>query len=152
MQGYLLKRYVTLGLESWKRRFFCLDSHGKFYYYSNSDSPLVPPTTATPVVRQHSTLSEAGADAAKVGGQPVSLLTANVRAGVEDASLANSFTVTSPETAFQLQAESAAERNDWVTTAQVLPRPARPGPARPSWAARLGCLLGGPSPPQRRRW
>lgn len=39
LQGYLLKRYTTLGMDSWKKRFFVIDSKGDLYYLVRALSP-----------------------------------------------------------------------------------------------------------------
>lgn len=161
-QGYLWKKYSTLGMESWKKRFFVIDSKGDFYYIvrerrapgpcllarfggrlclqlialgppsllqSNSDRPLPRSNTVAvsePVLRQSSRTGDLddsrrdSAGQAVVGGRSVSLLTAGLRPGVEDASVPFAFTVMSPDTTYHLQAESDAERDDWMQVASIV--------------------------------
>lgn len=38
-QGYLWKKYTTLGMDSWKKRFCVIDSKGDFYYLVRNAPP-----------------------------------------------------------------------------------------------------------------
>lgn len=59
-QGYLLKRYTTLGRDSWKKRFFVIDSKGDFYYLVRA-TPLISLTVPMPMLSDPD-LGEAASD------------------------------------------------------------------------------------------
>ena len=118
--GYLRKRYPGALVDSWKRRFFVADSFGLLYYLSNSDRPLPIPSSGhgTLGLTRRASASESATTPAVKGKGSLSLLTCTVRAGqLQD--LPSAFTVTGLSGAFELQAESDAERDSWIEALQV---------------------------------
>lgn len=92
---------------------------------SNSDRPLARSSTVAvsePILRVNSR----GADADDASGQPaiggrsVNLLTAGLRPGVEDPAVAFGLTVMAIDSSYHLQAESDAERDDWIEVASIV--------------------------------
>ncbi|XP_020678905.1 ADP-ribosylation factor GTPase-activating protein AGD2 isoform X1 [Dendrobium catenatum] len=92
-QGYLLKRSSGLRGE-WKRRFFVLDSHGRLYYYRNKHSKQ-------PV-------------GDNIGCRTVDLHTSTIKIDAEQTYLRFCFRIISPLNTYTFQAESEADRLDWV--------------------------------------
>ncbi|GMG98879.1 hypothetical protein Nepgr_000719 [Nepenthes gracilis] len=123
-QGYLLKRSSNLK-GNWKRRFFVLDSHGTLYYYktkgAKSMGPQAQQSTATPDhnngvfsrfrARHNRTSSWSGEC---LGCRTVDLCASTIKIDAEDTDLRLCFRIISPSKSYTLQAETEAERMDWV--------------------------------------
>lgn len=92
-QGYLLKRSSGLRVD-WKRRFFLLDSRGALYYYRNKRNKNL-----------------VGDD---IGCHTVNLHTSTIKIDAEQTDLRFCFRIISPLKSYTLQAESEADRLDWV--------------------------------------
>ncbi|KAK8951221.1 ADP-ribosylation factor GTPase-activating protein AGD4 [Platanthera zijinensis] len=92
-QGYLHKRSSGLRVD-WKRRFFVLDSRGALYYYRNKSSKHL--------VGDNS------------GCRTVDLRTSTIKIGAEQTDLRFCFRIISPLKSYTFQAESEADRLDWV--------------------------------------
>ncbi|KAK8966570.1 ADP-ribosylation factor GTPase-activating protein AGD2 [Platanthera guangdongensis] len=92
-QGYLHKRSSGLRVD-WKRRFFVLDSRGALYYYRNKSSKHL--------VGENS------------GCRTVDLCTSTIKIGAEQTDLRFCFRIISPLKSYTFQAESEADRLDWV--------------------------------------
>ncbi|GAX79042.1 hypothetical protein CEUSTIGMA_g6482.t1 [Chlamydomonas eustigma] len=100
-QGFLYKRTTAAG---WKRRFFVLDSHGLFYYYSQKDNLLNKLTHSGKQTPQNT----------------VALLTSTVKMDDDEGVLKYCFRLVSPEGILTLQAKSEMERQEWVNTIQAV--------------------------------
>ena len=122
-RGYLLKRSTNM-IGDWKRRYFVLDSNGTLQYHRGSG---------------------------KGGAQStVDLHTATIKLDAEEPGLRLCFRVVSPQKVYTLQAETEAERAEWMGAIQGVIAsllnnlhnvPARthsgsPGPDRPRGGAR----------------
>ncbi|GAB4850689.1 ADP-ribosylation factor GTPase-activating protein agd4 [Ancistrocladus abbreviatus] len=123
-QGYLLKRSSSLRAD-WKRRFFVLDSHGTLYYYRTKGAKPVGQqsyhSTTTPEHNngvfsrfrarhnRTSSLSEEALDYCTVD-----LRTSTIKIDAEDTDLRLCFRIISPSKSYTLQAETEADRMDWV--------------------------------------
>ncbi|KAL8139941.1 hypothetical protein V2J09_005962 [Rumex salicifolius] len=122
-QGYLFKQSSNLRGD-WKRRFFVLDSHGTLNYYGNKG----PKSTGS---FSHQSIGAADRNGVfgrfktkhgrtsswseeSQGCHTVDLRTSIIKIDAEDKDLRLCFRIISPLKSFTLQAESEAERMDWV--------------------------------------
>lgn len=123
-KGYLLKRSSSLRAD-WKRRFFVLDSRGTLYYYR---------TNGTKSVGSHSNQSTATGEHSNgvfgrfrskhnrtsswngenLGCYTVDLRTSTIKLDAEDTDLRLCFRIISPSKSLTLQAETEADRMEWV--------------------------------------
>lgn len=120
-QGYLLKRSTSLRAD-WKRRFFVLDSLGNLYYYRIKGAQMGSPSSHLSGVDNHSSVfgrfrtkyrsSSAGEE--NLGCRTVDLHTSTIKLDAEDTDLRLCFRIISPLQSYTLQAESEAERVDWM--------------------------------------
>ncbi|XP_010319363.2 ADP-ribosylation factor GTPase-activating protein AGD2-like isoform X2 [Solanum lycopersicum] len=120
-QGYLLKRSSSLRAD-WKRRFFVLDSLGNLYYYRIKGAQMGSPSSHPSGVDNHSSVfgrfrtkyrsSSAGEE--NLGCRTVDLHTSTIKLDAEDTDLRLCFRIISPLKSYTLQAESEAERVDWM--------------------------------------
>ncbi|XP_051121411.1 ADP-ribosylation factor GTPase-activating protein AGD2-like isoform X2 [Andrographis paniculata] len=123
-QGYLLKRSTSLRAD-WKRRFFVLDSHGTLYYYRDKGSkPMGSTFQSSHSVehnhrvfgrfrsRLHREASLGGED--NLGCSTVDLRTSTIKIDAEDTDLRLCFRIISPLKTYTLQAETEADRIDWM--------------------------------------
>ncbi|CAN4080956.1 unnamed protein product [Withania somnifera] len=120
-QGYLLKRSSSLRAD-WKRRFFVLDSLGNLYYYRIKGAQMDSPSSHPSGVDNHSSVfgrlrtryrsSSAGEES--LGCRTVDLHTSTIKLDAEDTDLRLCFRIISPLKSYTLQAESEAERVDWM--------------------------------------
>ncbi|KAI3467955.1 hypothetical protein Pfo_024618 [Paulownia fortunei] len=123
-QGYLLKRSSSLRAD-WKRRFFILDSQGTLYYYRNKGAkPGGSPSFHSshslennnrvfgrfrPRHHRESSLGEES-----LGCSTVDLHTSTIKIDAEDTDLRLCFRIISPLKTYTLQAETEADRIDWM--------------------------------------
>ncbi|KAK6160547.1 hypothetical protein DH2020_003928 [Rehmannia glutinosa] len=123
-QGYLLKRSSSLRAD-WKRRFFILDSQGTLYYYRNKGAqPGGSPSFNSshslehnnrvfgrfrPRQHQGSSLGEES-----IGCSTVDLRTSTIKIDAEDTDLRLCFRIISPLKTYTLQAETEADRIEWM--------------------------------------
>ncbi|KAH0681048.1 hypothetical protein KY284_022133 [Solanum tuberosum] len=120
-QGYLLKRSSSLRAD-WKRRFFVLDSLGNLYYYRIKGAQMGSPSSHPSGVDNHSSVfgrfrtkyrsSSTGEE--NLGCRTVDLHTSTIKLDAEDTDLRLCFRIISPLKSYTLQAESEAERVDWM--------------------------------------
>ncbi|KAK4720647.1 hypothetical protein R3W88_010880 [Solanum pinnatisectum] len=120
-QGYLLKRSSSLRAD-WKRRFFVLDSLGNLYYYRIKGAQMGSPSSHPSGVDSHSSVfgrfrtkyrsSSTGEE--NLGCRTVDLHTSTIKLDAEDTDLRLCFRIISPLKSYTLQAESEAERVDWM--------------------------------------
>ncbi|KAF3622212.1 ADP-ribosylation factor GTPase-activating protein AGD4 [Capsicum annuum] len=120
-QGYLLKRSSSLRAD-WKRRFFVLDSLGNLYYYRIKGPQMGSPSSHPSGVDNHSSVfgrfrtryrsSSVGEE--NLGCRTVDLHTSTIKLDAEDTDLRLCFRIISPLKSYTLQAESEAERADWM--------------------------------------
>ncbi|KAK4413665.1 ADP-ribosylation factor GTPase-activating protein AGD4, partial [Sesamum alatum] len=123
-QGYLLKRSSSLRAD-WKRRFFILDSQGTLYYYRNKGpkvggSPSLHSSHS--MEHNHRVFSrfrarhhrEALAHEECLGCSTVDLRTSTIKIDAEDTDLRLCFRIISPLKTYTLQAETEADRMDWM--------------------------------------
>ncbi|KAL8534833.1 hypothetical protein ACS0TY_010748 [Phlomoides rotata] len=123
-QGYLLKRSSSLRAD-WKRRFFVLDSQGTLYYYRNKGvkpggSPSFHPSQSSEhnhrvfarFRSRHSRGSSLGEE--NLGCSTVDLRTSTIKIDAEDTDLRLCFRIISPIKTYTLQAETEADRIDWM--------------------------------------
>lgn len=120
-QGYLLKRCSSLRAD-WKRRFFVLDSLGNLYYYRIKGAQMGSPSSHPSGVDNHSSVfgrfrtryrsSSSGEE--NIGCHTVDLHTSTIKLDAEDTDLRLCFRIISPLKSYTLQAESEAERADWM--------------------------------------
>ncbi|MCD7457350.1 ADP-ribosylation factor GTPase-activating protein agd4 [Datura stramonium] len=120
-QGYLLKKSSSLRAD-WKRRFFVLDSLGNLYYYRVKGAQMGSPSSHLSGVDNHSGVfgrfrtkhrsSSAGEE--NLGCRSVDLHTSTIKLDAEDTDLRLCFRIISPLQSYTLQAESEAERVDWM--------------------------------------
>ncbi|KAL0307469.1 UNVERIFIED_CONTAM: ADP-ribosylation factor GTPase-activating protein AGD2 [Sesamum angustifolium] len=123
-QGYLLKRSSSLRAD-WKRRFFILDSQGTLYYYRNKG----PKVGGSPSLHSSHSLEhnnrvfsrfrtrhhrEALPYEERLGCSTVDLRTSTIKIDAEDTDLRLCFRIISPLKAYTLQAETEADRMDWM--------------------------------------
>ncbi|XP_020573257.1 ADP-ribosylation factor GTPase-activating protein AGD4-like isoform X4 [Phalaenopsis equestris] len=92
-QGYLLKRSSGLRAE-WNRRFFVLDSHGALYYYRHKNNKHLVGDN--------------------MGSRTFDLHTSTIKIDAEQTDLRFCFRIISPLNTYTFQAESEADRLDWV--------------------------------------
>ncbi|GER55885.1 Arf-GAP with GTPase [Striga asiatica] len=124
-QGYLLKRSSSLRAD-WKRRFFVLDSHGTLYYYRNKGAqPGGSPSFNSFHSLEHNNrvfsrfrsrqhqVSSLGEDS--LGCSTVDLRTSTIKIDAEDTDLRLCFRIISPSKTYTLQAETEADRIDWMS-------------------------------------
>ncbi|XP_057247702.1 ADP-ribosylation factor GTPase-activating protein AGD4 isoform X2 [Beta vulgaris subsp. vulgaris] len=123
-QGYLLKRSSSLRAD-WKRRFFVLDSRGTLYYYIiKGPKPVGPHSNQTTAIVEHSTgvfgrfrarhNRTASWSEESLGCRTVDLRTSTIKIDAEDRDLRLCFRVISPSKSYTLQAETEADRVEWV--------------------------------------
>ncbi|KAL7090747.1 hypothetical protein ACP275_12G060200 [Erythranthe tilingii] len=123
-QGYLLKRSSSLRAD-WKRRFFILDNQGTLYYYRNKGakpggSPSFHPTQPSEhnnrvfarFRSRHHRESSHGEES--LGCSTVDLRTSTIKIDAEDTDLRLCFRIISPIKTYTLQAETEADRVDWM--------------------------------------
>ncbi|XP_075082999.1 ADP-ribosylation factor GTPase-activating protein AGD2 isoform X2 [Nicotiana tabacum] len=120
-QGYLLKRSSSLRAD-WKRRFFVLDSLGNLYYYRLKGAQMSSPSSHPSGVDNNSSVfgrfrtryrsSSLGEE--NLGCRTVDLHTSTLKPDAEDTDLRLCFRIISPLKTYTLQAESEAERVDWM--------------------------------------
>ncbi|XP_057525577.1 ADP-ribosylation factor GTPase-activating protein AGD4-like isoform X2 [Amaranthus tricolor] len=123
-QGYLLKRSSSLRAD-WKRRFFVLDSRGTLYYYRTKGPKPVGPYSNQSIASGEHSNSVFGRFRARhnrtsswseesLGCRTVNLHTSTIKIDAEDTDLRLCFRVISPSKSYTLQAETEADRMDWV--------------------------------------
>ncbi|XP_042053285.1 ADP-ribosylation factor GTPase-activating protein AGD4-like [Salvia splendens] len=123
-QGYLLKRSSSLRAD-WKRRFFVLDSQGTLYYYRNKGvRPGVSPSLhpSHPPENNHRVFArfrsrhhrESSIGEESLGCSTVDLRTSTIKIDAEDTDLRLCFRIISPIKTYTLQAETEADRLDWM--------------------------------------
>lgn len=123
-QGYLLKRSSSLRAD-WKRRFFVLDSRGTLYYYrtqgpkrmgSYSNQSAATGEHSNGVFgrfrSRHNRTSSWNGES--LGCRTVDLRTSTIKIDAEDADLRLCFRIISPLKSYTLQAETEADRIEWV--------------------------------------
>ncbi|XP_021719866.1 ADP-ribosylation factor GTPase-activating protein AGD4-like [Chenopodium quinoa] len=123
-QGYLLKRSSSLRA-NWKRRFFVLDSRGTLYYHRTKGPKPVGSHSnqSTSVGEQNNSVF--GRFRSKhnrtpswtednLGCRTVDLRTSTIKIDAEDRDLRLCFRVISPSKTYTLQAETEADRMEWV--------------------------------------
>lgn len=123
-QGYLLKRSSSLRAD-WKRRFFVLDSRGILYYYrTKGPKPVGPHSNQLAAVGEQNN-SVFGRFRSRhnrtpswseesLGCRTVDLRTSTIKIDAEDRDLRLCFRVISPSKSYTLQAETEADRMEWV--------------------------------------
>ncbi|XP_065870153.1 ADP-ribosylation factor GTPase-activating protein AGD4-like isoform X1 [Euphorbia lathyris] len=122
-QGYLLKRSASSRMD-WKRRFFVLDSQGTLFYYRNKGN--------RPMGFQHRSVSSSEHNSSvfarfrsrqnkasslsegNLGCHVIDLHTSTLKIDSDDSDLRLCFRIISPSKSYTLQAESGADRMDWV--------------------------------------
>ncbi|GAA0143306.1 hypothetical protein LIER_04023 [Lithospermum erythrorhizon] len=124
-QGYLLKRSVSLRAD-WKRRFFVLDSHGTLYYYRQRGEKVVGSlsmnSTSTNEVRSGGVFRRFRPRHQRTASFPedylvfrsIDLRASTIKIDAEDSDLRLCFRIICPCNTYTLQAESEAERVDWM--------------------------------------
>jgi Arf-GAP/coiled-coil/ANK repeat/PH domain-containing protein len=118
-QGYLLKRSSNLRA-SWKRRFFVLDSHGDLYYHGhrttkNGSNSVFHGSGSTEQLNSvFSRFRARHFSEEDTGSNTVDLCTSTIKIDAEDSDLRLCFRIISPSKTYTLQAESEADRIDWV--------------------------------------
>ncbi|PIN01396.1 hypothetical protein CDL12_26095 [Handroanthus impetiginosus] len=108
-QGYLLKRSSSLRAD-WKRRFFILDSQGTLYYYRNKGTKA---GGSSSFHTSHS-LEHNNHVFESLGCSTVDLRTSTIKIDAEDTDLRLCFRIISPLKTYTLQAETEADRIDWM--------------------------------------
>ncbi|EPS61576.1 hypothetical protein M569_13219, partial [Genlisea aurea] len=129
-QGYLLKRSSSLRAD-WKRRFFVLDSQGTLFYYRNKGAK--PGGASTSINynsldqssrvfgrfrSRHSRQLSQGEES--LGCSTVDLRTSTIKIDAEDSDLRLCFRIISPSKTYTLQAETEADRIDWMNKITVV--------------------------------
>ncbi|KAL3650645.1 ADP-ribosylation factor GTPase-activating protein agd4 [Castilleja foliolosa] len=121
-QGYLLKRSSSLRAD-WKRRFFILDSQGTLYYYRNKGAqPGGSPSLNSSHSLEHNnrmfgrfrSRSQSSVGEESLGCSTVDLRTSTIKVDAEDTDLRLCFRIISPVKTYNLQAETEADRTDWM--------------------------------------
>uniref|UniRef100_A0A7N0UJ13 Uncharacterized protein n=1 Tax=Kalanchoe fedtschenkoi TaxID=63787 RepID=A0A7N0UJ13_KALFE len=122
-QGYLGKRSLSLRAD-WRRRFFVLDSRGALYYYTNKGIPLGSQSHQSINSMENNSgmfgrfrsrhQRSSSASDAKLGSRSIDLRTSTIKIDAEDPDLRLCFRIISPIKTYTLQAESEAERIDWI--------------------------------------
>ncbi|CAM8956365.1 unnamed protein product [Rhodiola kirilowii] len=122
-QGYLGKRSSSLRAD-WRRRFFVLDSRGALYYYTNKGIPLGSQSHQSISSGEHNSgmfgrfrsrhQRSSSASDVKLGSRSIDLRTSTIKIDAEDPDLRLCFRIISPIKAYTLQAESEADRIDWI--------------------------------------
>ncbi|XP_074273488.1 ADP-ribosylation factor GTPase-activating protein AGD2-like [Silene latifolia] len=124
-QGYLLKHSSSLRA-NWKRRFFVLDSRGTLYYYrtkgpkpmgSNSNQSTNTGEQSNGVFgrfrARHSRTSSLNGESS-LSCRTVDLRTSTIKIDAEDLDLRLCFRIISPSKSYTLQAETEADRMEWI--------------------------------------
>ncbi|KAL2557735.1 ADP-ribosylation factor GTPase-activating protein AGD2 [Forsythia ovata] len=123
-QGYLLKRSSSLRAD-WKRRFFVLDSHGTLYYYrpKGAKHGSSPSHNSTNSVEHNSRVfgrfRPRHDRTSSFSEEILNYCTVDLRAAIikidaEDTDMRMCFRIISPSITYTLQAESEADRIDWM--------------------------------------
>ncbi|KAK9691368.1 hypothetical protein RND81_09G192700 [Saponaria officinalis] len=121
-QGYLLKHSSSLRA-NWKRRFFVLDSRGTLYYY-RTKGPKQTGSQSTNTGEQsngvfrrfrakHNRTSSWNGET--LSCRTVDLRTSTIKIDADDTDLRLCFRIISPSKSYTLQAETEADRMEWVS-------------------------------------